>query len=394
MRDNQINDKQLYFVFENCQVHSFDFTQRMYLEEFGKEISDDYEIDPEPIASGSIGQVYRWYSKERNEYLAVKVKHPGIDCSVRYFISIFKTLCYMLYYLNKYHNLMIEYMNNIQIQLNYKQEAQNTKTLKKKWENENSVIVPEVYDFTSSFIVMSYHDGQNYNDLQKQDQLYVSLHLNFIFLTSVLVHDFIHADLHTGNWKVQRTGDDFKIILYDCGIMCETGDPGFNKKFMNITFGGRYEDLIDLVTHKRNKEYTSCKTFLENNLEHYSSSERLRVFIDTILNRRLCSNKVVINILNAFALIGEIFQVSPNVFNKYIHPCNKQFEIIVYIYIGILTNMNKFGSLRDYLQEWMDSDTRHKTIYTNWLFEQFGHKKSHLLDRIIWKKFDLKNSPV
>jgi hypothetical protein len=69
--------------------------------------------------------------------------------------------------------------------------------------------------------------------------------MNYIFLTSMLVHDFIHADLHTGNWKI--TFNPMRIILYDCGIICKTGDLEFNKQFMRVLFSGNYLDLLDFL---------------------------------------------------------------------------------------------------------------------------------------------------
>jgi len=79
MRENKIN-KRLHFVFEDCETHTFEYTKKVYLKHFGKDISQDYIIDStQPIASGSIGQVYRFYSISLNQYIAMKVKHPLVN---------------------------------------------------------------------------------------------------------------------------------------------------------------------------------------------------------------------------------------------------------------------------------------------------------------------------
>ena len=175
---------------------------------------------------------------------------------------------------------ILEYIDNVQTQLNYIQEAENTILLKEKWKSEETVIVPEIYGFSSDIIIMSYHDGDNYNNLTKKQQLITSLHMNYIFLTSMLVHDFIHGDLHTGNWKI--TFNPMRIILYDCGIMCKTGDLEFNKQFMRVLFSGNYLDLLDFICHENTPAKEICKKYFQEKFVDCSTG-RLKMFINKLL---------------------------------------------------------------------------------------------------------------
>jgi len=385
MRDDFVDD-QLSFVFENCEKHSFEDTRKLYFKDFQKDIYDDFEIeDLLPIASGSIGQVYKLKSKLTGEYLAMKVKHPDMNKKVNQFTKLIKILCWLVYPFNKYHSMIMEYLGNIKTQLDYKQEAQNTILLKEKWKNEETVIVPTIYDFTENFIIMSYHEGQNFYELSKERQLNVSLYMNFIFLTSLLVHDFVHADLHIGNWKV--IGD--KILLYDCGIMCSTGDLEYNKKIVDVIFSGNYENALDFICTKKTKQFEKCKLFLKTHLPD-NSADRLKVFINKVLEMRLPTNKESVCILNAFALIGEIYKSSSSLFTKYVGTQNKCCEIPIYMYIGLLSKIGSFSELREFLNIWMNSESFHKQIYEDWLMDSFGHKKMYILDNIISSKFNLK----
>ena len=379
MRES-INCEKLNFVFEENEVHSWEYTKSVYLRDFGKNLSEDYFIQSTiPIASGSIGQVYCLYSKSKNKYIAMKVKHPF---NFIQFIKVIKITCYLTYYFNKFYNVILEYIDNVQTQLNYKQEAENTILLKEKWKFEETVIIPEIYGFSSDIIIMSYHDGDNYNNLTKKQQLITSLHMNYIFLTSMLVHDFIHADLHTGNWKI--TFNPMRIILYDCGIMCKTNDLEFNKQFMRVLFSGNYLDLLDFICQKNTPQKEICKRYFQENFVECSEG-RLKMFINKLLEMRLVKDKNVISILNSFAVIGEIYKHGANIFNKHINDNN--YEILVYNYIGILNKMDIFHELKTFLQDWMDSDKSHLNTYNNWLMENFGHTKGHIVSTILYKYF-------
>jgi predicted unusual protein kinase regulating ubiquinone biosynthesis (AarF/ABC1/UbiB family) len=389
MREAIKHDK-LNFVFEDCDIHSFDHTKQLYLKEFGKEISEDYIVDEKPIASGSIGQVYKFYSNQVNEYVAVKVKHPFIQKRVNRFIKVIKIVCFLCRPFNRYHNMIIEYIDNINIQLDYNQEAINIRLLKENWKNEDSIIVPSVYSHSNSFIVMSFHDGKNYHDLDKSDKVIASLYLNFIFLTSFLVHDFIHADLHTGNWKIVSSGKDMKIILYDCGIMCKTSNITFNRNLMQHLFSGCFENLLDFLVQQENniscKTVQDCKDYFERVFPKSNAGARLKLFIERVLDYRLCTHKFSINILNAFALIGEIYEQSSRHFTKCISVDNNTHQIVIYNYIGMLERIGKFKDVCEFLKKWMDTDVINISMYNSWLMDNFGHTKPHILNDIVYKR--------
>ena len=229
MRNNIKNEK-LQFVFEDCNKHAISKTQQLYLKDFGNEMSKDFIIDDIVLGSGSIGQVYKLYNWKLNRFVALKSKHPDVDKNLNDFVNVVKLFCWLFYPFNIYHTIITEYIENIHLQLDYKQEAKNTIRFKEYWKDECFIIVPEVLFYSENFICMSYHDGENFNNLNSQNQIITSLYLTFITMTGLLVHDFLHADLHTGNWKVVvKNGIICNLVLYDFGIMCSTGNLYSNK---------------------------------------------------------------------------------------------------------------------------------------------------------------------
>ena len=102
MRNNKLHDIRLEFVFENCDFHTFEETKKMYFEDFGKDISGEYDTIIE-VASGSVGQVYKCY--EGGNVVALKVKHPFINDKVKRFIHVIRIVCFLCRPFNKYHHI-------------------------------------------------------------------------------------------------------------------------------------------------------------------------------------------------------------------------------------------------------------------------------------------------
>jgi hypothetical protein len=48
--------------------------------------------------------------------------------------------------------------------------------------------------------------------------------------------------------------------------------------------------------------------------------------------------------------------------------------------------MGIFSDLLSYLEDWVESDSRYRENYLEWLFEKFGHKKSYIFENIIYNK--------
>ena len=62
---------------ENAPTHSFKQTNQNFRNEFGKNIDEVFDsFEREPIASGSVSQVYQAVYK--GQKVAVKVRHPGV----------------------------------------------------------------------------------------------------------------------------------------------------------------------------------------------------------------------------------------------------------------------------------------------------------------------------
>jgi predicted unusual protein kinase regulating ubiquinone biosynthesis (AarF/ABC1/UbiB family) len=382
------------FVLENCIKHTFDKTCDLYFQDFGHDITDDYEFhsfDGPVVGSGSIGQVYKVYSKKRKEYIAMKVKHPGINNLVNETVYALKTICFLLKYVNKYHHIFIEFINNIYLQIDYIQEAKNTIKLKQNFINNKCIIVPEIYNYTNNFIIMSYHYGEQYHNVDENLQVLSSMMINFFYMTSLLIHDFIHADLHYGNWKIVKENNETKLLIYDCGIMCSTGDLELNNKIMKCIYNRKnLINLLDIIKEKEplnkniekyRKEFEDIILFSDN------SNDCVISFLNKIIELRLVKHRDLIQVLSCIAIIGDTPKKSVQNFTKYLRSNLTSNTILFHTYVGVLTKMDIFHDLIDFFTKELESDPTNKELYEDWLYKEFGHKKGYLLNNIIYNKF-------
>jgi len=397
MRNYLSKTTTLDFVLENCMEHSFEETKKMYLEDYGRSINYDYIIDStKPIGSGSIGQVYKVFSIKEDDYIALKVKHPGIDIQVTEFIQVIKLILRMLSVINSVsllQHIIVQYIDNIYTQIDYTEEAKNTMKLKRCFKNEKRIIIPEVYNFTSNFIAMSYHEGQSYSSItDKRIKTLSSFYINVFGMASVLVHDMLHGDLHHGNWKVQVHNDnEIKIVIYDCGLVYSSGDLEYNKKLMEYIFMANYEELLYVVNDK--KDHHLIKECMKsiNSKNPKNAYERLNIFLNEAIKYKLMKDRRCINVLNAYAIIGSTMSVSVNTLTKYIyqHPNNKN-SVMLFTYLGILEKMEIFTDLQTFIANWLDEDSFNIEIYNKWLMKTFGHTKGHVINDILYNKINLK----
>jgi len=386
-----VKSDKLNFVLEDCIEHSLEHTREIYYDDYKKEIDDDYILE-EIVGSGSIGQVYKAFSKKRNEYIAIKVKHPNINNLVDKTAKALRIVCFLFKPINRFHNIFMEYINNIHLQIDYIQEAKNTIKLKENFKNEDRIIIPEVYEYSKNFIFMSYHEGKKYSEVSTKSQLISSMYINFFYQTSLVVHDFLHSDLHFGNWKVIEEENDVKLLIYDCGIVSSSGNLDFNKEVLKNTFNRRnFTKILDIVkrmnpsTSKRIDKY---KPEIEKVITFdISAGECMTLFLNKLADYRLIKDKNIINILSSIAIIGDTPIKSVNALTKYLYSDSSTDENIFYTYIGILERINRFHELKNFFIKDVEKHPDYKEKYENWLLKEFGHKNGNILNKIIYDKF-------
>lgn len=185
-------------------------------------------VNPTPIASASISQVYM-ARLINGEKVVVKVKRSGIEQIIRSDIMIMKDLAFILeknYDAARKMSLMQlinSFENNMHRELSLTNEFHNIEKFRKNFATRTEVYVPETYKNLSNnnVLTMEFIDGFKVNNKEKiievgmQPQEVAQLGI-VLFMKMVLEDGFFHADPHPGNVFIRA---DKKVSFIDFGSM-------------------------------------------------------------------------------------------------------------------------------------------------------------------------------
>ena len=240
---------------------------------------------------------------------------------------------------------------------------------------------------------MSYEEGERFDTMDLSDYMnYKTILLLKLFnKNNETIHQFMHGDLHKGNWKVRINQSDVKLVIYDFGFcwnipqLISKNLVKMNQVFMNI--------LLDEKTNQCNIQNINnfaeiAKIFCGNKISlqtmkkevtHLIQTEKL-LFSDPIFFIRLILNttrkeNVTIDSYILGCIIGhnqmdKMYDViMKNNLNK-----NKEYnERYVYFkYLDDVINFcetkNIFKEYTTYLQKELDVEKKIKNIKREGLF--------------------------
>jgi predicted unusual protein kinase regulating ubiquinone biosynthesis (AarF/ABC1/UbiB family) len=385
-------------VFEDCVTHDWKETSSMYLLDFGKDIEEDYEITEEskkPIGSGSIGQVYKLYHRNMNTYVAMKVRHPHIEKSATRFVN---TITYLLS-LGEYVRtipfavLIREFLNNVHIQLDYEIEAQNTKKLYENFIDETHLLIPNVYEYSPRFIVMTYYDGCSFPEIT-DDVLRNKVSCDiYLFITSCMINfDFMHSDLHYGNWKVIKE-PEYKLVIYDCGIVGSTKNLEVNKEVTFALLNGDYRAIArilvpDMETQKNGKQMKEELEIIMNT-PYVRSSDRFGEFLKRALILGIRVNENVLRCVQGFIIALSIISISTDKLTNLLGRGLDLKEIIICYEHELLQRLGKYRKLNRTFASWIQEDPCIEKRFYEWLDDNFGHTDKDVFMDVIMEQLKL-----
>lgn len=193
-------------------------------------IPEEYfqSIEEEPMASASIGQVFRAVLKN-GEKVVLKVRRDNIDNVVETDLIIMKD---MAKFLEKYDvnakNINLLYIvetfeNMLKKELSLTNERKNIERFENNFKENEHIHVPVVYKELSNnrILCMEFIEGIKITDKEKLEEAgfnpkeIASLGLE-LYIKQVMKYGFFHADPHPGNIFL---GKDGKVIFIDFGAM-------------------------------------------------------------------------------------------------------------------------------------------------------------------------------
>lgn len=214
---------------DDVETYSYKEAKRIFKEETGLNMLEEFEkFDLEPLASASIGQVYRAKLKT-GENVVVKIQRPGIEEKIDMDLRIMERLSKLIdKTVNKdglmsFEKIISEFSYYLERELDYIHEGQNARTFYKNFKDDDNIVIPKVYwtYTTKRILVMDEIMGVRLSDTEKIEKLgydkqEIAMIMAESFMKQVLIDGVFHGDPHAGNVIIVDKG---KVGFIDFGIV-------------------------------------------------------------------------------------------------------------------------------------------------------------------------------
>lgn len=206
-------------------------------------------IDPNPIASASIAQVYA-ATLLSGEKTAIKVRRPGIRNTIEVDLEIMLYLAGLMerhveeFAPHRPTEIVEEFARVLEKELDFTIEATNMERFARQFSDDDTIYTPKVYrDYTTPrMLVLEYIEGIKISDIRAieekgYDKQLITRRGTDATLKQVFMHGFFHADPHPGNVFILP---DNVICILDFGMVGN----------VNLKHREMFVDLLDCLVHQ------------------------------------------------------------------------------------------------------------------------------------------------
>ncbi len=197
--------------------------------EFDISVKDYFkEINPNPIATASIAQVYKGFLLTGEEVI-LKIKKPDILPVIEDDLLLIKDLVKLISTYSEIGSKLnlkqavSTFEKSLLEEISLVNERNNIHQFALNFKNNKDTYVPKIYDefCNNNVLCMEFIDGIKVTDtvsLQKHgiDPVTVSETGLQLFISQILDYGFFHADPHAGNILVKKDG---KVVFIDFGAV-------------------------------------------------------------------------------------------------------------------------------------------------------------------------------
>lgn len=254
--------------------------------ELGRRLHELYpEIDSEPIAAASLGQVYR-ARLHTGEEVAVKVQRPELESIISFDIAILFRLVKLT---NRFfpkanenadwEGMLREFHTTIFEEMDYVKEGRNADRFRYNFRTWRAIRVPKIFwSHTSTRVLtLEFIRGTKVVDLEglkanRISAVKVNRLLIRTYLKQLLEDGFFHADPHPGNLLVMDSGH---LAFFDFGMVGRI-NPKLQTQMIDAFFHvvgrdvhGLGQDIINLNFLKPGVDPETVRPVVEGLFKHY-----------------------------------------------------------------------------------------------------------------------------
>lgn len=193
------------------------------------DVEQEFEsVNAEPDASASIAQVHKAQLKN-GDRVVLKIQRTGIREMVASDIEIIKQIIRLVqkrmpeFAIYKPLELLTSFERSVNLEMNFKAEANNIQRFKANFSHDNRIYVPAVYaDFSNeSILCMEEVVGTKISDMEELKRREVDIEKIVdagvdVYFQQIFKFGYFHADPHPGNLVVMN---DERICFLDFGMM-------------------------------------------------------------------------------------------------------------------------------------------------------------------------------
>ena len=254
--------------------------------ELGRPLHECYpEIDSEPIAAASLGQVYR-ARLATGEEVAVKVQRPDLEETIKIDIAILFRLVKLT---NRFfpranenadwEGMLREFHTTIHEEMDYVKEGRNADRFRYNFRTWRAIRVPKVYwsHTNTRVLTLEFIRGTKVVDIEGLrangiSAVKVNRLLIRTYLKQLLEDGFFHADPHPGNLLVMDSGH---LAFFDFGMVGRI-TPQLQAQMIDAFFHvvardvhGLGQDIINLNFLKPGVDPETVRPVVESLFTHY-----------------------------------------------------------------------------------------------------------------------------
>lgn len=240
------------------------------------------DLDPEPLAAGSLGQVHRARYNHRD--VVVKVLRPGVEALVARDVRIARWLVDRIYarfpnhHVRGFRIVLDEFAEHVVEEMNYVREAAQCNRMRERFAGEPRLRIPDVVNELTrqDVLVMQYLPGTRIDQLDDRVARGEIAPMTLVetliecYALMMLRDGVFHADPHPGNLLVDADG---RIILLDFGMVINVDV---------VTRKALFDTVIAAV--RKNADGTTDGFYALGMVAPGTSRDTMRALVETLLD--------------------------------------------------------------------------------------------------------------